>query len=505
MSGWTLERLYLASGFTSIPAFAKYVNLLYSPYKIQIEGLTLAYADDWYGLYDEPGVGKTNIAQALAIYHIANGNKVVAVTLPTLCYQFEEQFHSEFEGIGKYVPIEVMDYSPAKRKDRFEKIAEEIVAPLLVMTHEMFYREHQRLRRAGYNVLIVDEAWKLKSTESGLFERVEEFRGKRRGDTGLLLMNGTPLHNEAIDAYSAIALTNPAAYSSLADFENQHCLYKTIKLPAPIRTKSGRTITHRKLRVGYKNMEKVRAHLFAHGRRVLKSQVYEIKEPIVTKVPVVLHKDHLALYHKLARERILELEGGEIITALTEQALQQKIFQIISCPELFVPEEVTIQNNLIEAARDIINSSGIGESKVILFCHYQQTVKKLMKEFKEHNPAAAYGGLTPAEKKSEMKKFKEDNSCRMLVANWKSAGAGHNFQRIASTEIFVEAIGVPGDLIQAMLRICRSGQIYTPNIWLLAPRGTVAPKRIDALLRKEDVNQQVYRDRESLLTYYEVQ
>lgn len=500
---WTLERLYVEAGMKEIPSFAKFVTLKHTPYQKQIEGLTLAYNDDWFGLYDEAGLGKTNIAQAFGILHIANGNKVVVVTIPTLAYQFEEQFTDEFIGIEKYVRAEVVDYGPAERDKRFAELSKEPVWPMLIMSHELFYREYARLIRLGFNVIIVDEAWKLKSVESGLFLRVKEFRGKERGDAALLLMNGTPLHNEAIDAYASIALTNPAAYQSYDDFDKQHCAYKLIRLAKPVIMRSGRKITKRNIRIGYKRLEKVHAALYRHGRRVLVSDVYEINDPIITRVPVVLSPDHLELYHKLARERILEMGDEAIISAVSEQELRQKVCQIISCPELFVMPDVVIENRIVQTTLDLVESKGTNSGdKVILFCFYRQTVEHFQKLFESYNPAVLYGGVTASQRKVQLAKFKQDDSCKMLVANWKSAGAGHNFQDYSSTVIFPEAIGVPGDFTQAMKRVCRNGQKYTPNIYLLSARGTVAPKILDNMLYKEATNQEVYQDRRSLFHYY---
>ena len=316
---YTLADYFKASGVKEKISFSKEIKMHFKPRKDQVDGLKLCLQNKRFGLYDDPGVGKTVISQAYCIYWVANGAKVVVVMPPVLLYQFRESFTETYIGIEEYIEIHIHDKPPAKRikEEEYWNSKEGKWPDVICMSYQMFQKYHEKLKKSGYDILVADEAHALKNPVSGIHLKVKKFLGDHDlqanlEQSALLLMTGTPIPNLLNDAYGLIKLTNPDAYLSYKSFERQHCLFKnvTVRKPRVVRGRIRETSSMRILD-GFKNKEKINETLYRYGRRVLKTDVLSLKEPMVTEVPVKLSDKHLNVYRKLAREKLLAIgEGG---------------------------------------------------------------------------------------------------------------------------------------------------------------------------------------------------
>lgn len=465
----------------------------------QVAVLNMALKTNRFGNYSEPGVGKTVVAQAFALYWIFEGEKCLVVMPPILLGQFQESLSESFIGSEDFIECHLLDDAPKARERLFTEWKEKNSWPqVLLVSYEMFLKLHADLKGV-YNVLIPDEAQNLKNHESKTFAAVEEILG-RWDDTILHLMTGTPAHRDLMDTYALIKLTNPGAYGGLRDFQSRHCVYKKFKLKEPkeIITKGGKKkkITSFTKLAGFKNIGELNKNLYKNAVRITKDKVSKLDPPVIHIVPVKLSKDHKALYDKLSKERVLELED-RLISALEDQALRQKLLQIVTFPELFVDPGVKIQNNILEGVDEIIDGIDMANTKVIVFANYKQSVKYLAERYKQYNPAILNGDIS--DKEAQKQKFLKDPTCRMLVANPESAGVGLNLQSVCHNIIFAEPTAIPGDFKQAMDRVFRTGQFKRVNVWILKALKTLSPKAIESMMAREGAIQAVNRDRESLL------
>jgi SNF2 family DNA or RNA helicase len=506
VTDYFLSDMFREAGVEGIPC-SPFIRMRFRhgstrPYKVQVQHLALAYHEGWFALYWEPGTGKTVVAQCLALLYACQGNKVVVVTLASLIYQFEEDWNDTFENVEKYVPLELFDYGPDKRKKRFAEFDASGWPPVLVMGYERFLEHYETFIANGYRILIADESWRLSNCQAKSYQAVKKFRGEKEGETALLLMNGTPVSKDLTSLYGNISLVDPQAYDSYEHFESKHCIKQRIPLKTPITMKNGKKLNSLIQVVGFKNHALAYRNLYHRGTRVLKIDVAEIQKPVILDIPVKLSSKHITLYRKLAKERILELSEEEIITAVNEQSLRQKMMQLITVPELFIPEGETIDNQITETIDDLAHSVDLDETKLIIFANFQKTIEVFSKRFEKYNPAILNGAISPANKKKNEDKFKRDDTCRIGLFNPRSAGAGFNFQEVCHHMIFAEPFATPGPFKQALDRIVRPGQKNVPTIWLLRAMNTFASKRVDSLLAREGDAQKVYRDRESLLDYY---
>lgn len=484
----TLLDYFQAAGVTDDMGFAKHIELIddygepLNPFKHQVTGLNGALANLRYGLFDEPGCGKTLPAQALGIYYVHFGNKVLVLMPPVLLRQFRTSFFHTFQGIDAHVSIHILDEPPKKREDLYKKWDNTGWPQFMLMTYQMFLKEDEAMQKAGYNVLICDEAHALKNPSSKSHKKVARFIGSEKdAKAALLLMTGTPAPNTLTDLYGIIRLLNPSKYSSMKSFERTHCIY----------VQEGDWL---KL-VGYRNKDMLSINLYSRARRVRKDDVFSREKPVIQEIPVELHEPHRKLYEQLVRDRILELDGG-LVTALNAQSLRMKLLRMAANPEYFTGK--TVKNSVMEEVDQLLDTLGAEhKEKVILFAHFQSTVEALADRYKHLNPAVIYGGTKDRE--AEREKFLEDETCRLAIMQPKSGGVGLNFQHVCRYVIFVEPTSVPGDFKQASERVDRPGQKHVVGIYVLRVLGTSSPRLIDNMLQKERDSKSVMLDKQSMM------
>lgn len=169
--------------------------------------------------------------------------------------------------------------------------------------------------------------------------------------------------------------------------------------------------------------------------------------------------------------------------------------QLISCPTTFNPE-IPMKNELFLRTQELIESIDPHQNKVVVFAYYKAAIEFLREEFAEYNPAVLYGETTDGH--AEVTKFKKDDSCRMIILNWMSGGAGLNLQ-VASHIVFYECPTSPKDATQAIARCDRTGQQNLVNVYFMRVLGTLSDRNFKKLLEAEEDVNRVVKDRFDLL------
>lgn len=490
------------------------------PRDYQVTGLNQSLRNHWYGLWDDPGLGKTVMSQAWSIYWVSEGYKTIVVTLSTLIGQYLDDFLETFPGIQRYMKIERYDYGPAKRAKLEAEWDENKSWPdVLIMTYEGWANLFKEkcptsyptwFYDRGYRAMVADEVHKkLCNVDTTLHRRIRAWRdnGSVRpllppnNETVFLPMTGTPIPRTLTDSYGIIELVNPEQYVGFKHFEREHCQFKTVKLKEPIQTKRG-LVKQVKQLVGYRNHGKVNDLLFARGRRVVKDQVLDLAKPNIRRVKVQLSDEHYRLYAKLLKERYLEL-GDELILANNQQQLRQHALQLVSCPEMFLTQEQLqegFRNAVMEAVLAWLEEADLESQKVILFFNRRESIKRYGAALEQYNPAFLYGDTGDSAAKDKQRlKILHDDSCRILIANPRSAGAGLNMQKVSHNVLFVEPTGVYGDFKQGLERVLRSGQEHVVDVGVIDALRTASRKAIQNMLTAEMDIERAVVDRTNLL------
>lgn len=515
---YTLENFLIDARVPRPAPFAKYLEMAFKPRPDQVVGLNRMLCNLRFGLFDDPGCGKTVQMQAKAMQMIYEGNKCLLLMPPVLLGQFVESLCETFTGPERYVSWHVLCEGPAGRLKCYERWEKEGWPDMLLMSYEMFVNETRipkghrgrprlaHIWREHYRVIDCDEGHKLCGHDTILHNLLDWHCGEP-DESMLNIATGTPMPTTPLNAYGLIHLLNPKAYQDYNQFERLHAEYTRIRLSEPRIMGNGKKIETVYKLSGFRNQQKIRDNLYQFGRRVIKEQVLDLKEPQIIELPVVLGSEHMRLYKRLEKERILEYKGEIVAGGITEQRLRQALLRIVTNPEAFMPDGKQVYNAVLDTTLELIQGHGDAlpdengfPNKIILFCNLRATAAFLKKAFAAYNPIVLNGD-TP-DKDRARKAFTSDPTCRLLIANPESAGFGLNFQGVCKTCIFIEPTSVPGEFKQAMERIYRNGQYYWVQVYILRASGTIAPKATrDMLERTKEINK-VNQDEVILSTYY---
>lgn len=497
-------------------------------------------------LWSDPGTGKTLPLQAFALWVAGLGNKVICLMPPGLVPQFHHSFHRNYSRVEKHVRIEMLQGDLDARGKKIAKWNREGWPDVLLMSYEMFRGRTKAPRRPaiskaqekmlenlpleeraaarerlasealekaqeenkkyqwrprsevtahnlrmevfehlGYNMVICDEAHKVKTHDSEIHISVRDFvqPWQQQNSNGLVLATGSPIETNVTDAFGLINLLDPRRYGSMRVFDDAHCVLLE-------------GTRFRKV-LSYKNLDLLHQNLYAVGRRITKKEAFkDMPERIITEVPLELSKEHHVLYRKLVNEQVLELED-RLIDATVQQRMYQYLQQVLVCPEKFSDKPIK-DNAIISALDDIVDS--LGGKKILVFSWYQDSIAKLAEHYQDLKPAVINGEVNGTKREKEKARFINDDNCRMVIANPASAGVGiDGWQKVCSYMAFAEVVPFPGVFEQAVGRLERSGMTEAVNIFLLVPRGTIAMKLMNDLCRKEAEGNAVVRDKKQLI------
>ena len=433
--------------------------LPFKPHIWQWEDVLDAQQYDRYGLFVAVGGGKTVIATCIALGW--NDPHVVILLPPILQTQWVKWLNS-IPGAG---PALAFRGTPKQRH----------ALPIenykwLVMSMDIFKRDFELLERyyLGKNVTtIVDEAQNLKNPSSVNFKLVQQFSAGRK----LLLATGTELNNPG-DAYSYIKLKTPAAYRSMAHFNNMHVTKRDFyEKPCE-----------------WQGHEDINRNLYSLATQRTKEEIHA-HLPKANYIPLEydLEPAHLKLYNKLADEMLLALPDGGKIDATTGSALYNSLQQLIVNWGHFAGTE-----GLRPAAFDVIDqvlaetSHGQpGASKLIIWTWFVRSTEATLKYCNSLYPGQAVAAYSGANSQRSVELFMDDPKTTILVAQPGSAGVGLNPQHVCWEMLFLEAMTRTIQFRQAAGRIDREGQKYNPNIRLAMANQTLQVSMFQSLLAND--------------------
>ncbi len=206
-------------------------GLEFLPYQVQTAERLIEHMGGQGILADEVGLGKTIEAGLITRELMARGQcRTVLVLCPsTLIRQWQREMREKF------------DLELAAEPEP-EAMA---TAPMLILSIDAAKRPTQRqvLQRRFWDLVIVDEAHKLKNRQTQNHRLVAELRRHR-----LVLLSATPLQNDLTELYSLVSLVRPGLFGSFNAFWREFLLDRhTPKNPEALREVLGSVmIRHRR-------------------------------------------------------------------------------------------------------------------------------------------------------------------------------------------------------------------------------------------------------------------
>jgi SNF2 family DNA or RNA helicase len=153
----------------------------------------------------------------------------------------------------------------------------------------------------------------------------------------------------------------------------------------------------------------------------------------------------------------------------------------------------------MEAVQAIFDSVDVKHNKVVLFANFNASVEILAKTFSKLQPAVVYGPNGPERNMVQVRRFRTDKDCRVLIANPQAGGVGLTLGDISQTVVFVEPVSTPGAFDQAAARVILSGQTEPVVVYIFRVNQTLSKRATEVMLGRAAQANEVNMDAKSML------
>jgi SNF2 family DNA or RNA helicase len=467
--------LGLQSGFDSLLSLALMRGVRHYDYQVETALRVLRIMRGRAILADEVGLGKTIEAGIVLKELVVRGlaRKVLILTPASLVAQWKEEMETKFG-----LTFEIMD--------EFEDWARHdlVISSIDTAKRDVHREEIQRL---SYDIVVVDEAHKLKNRATKNWKLVASVRKKY-----MLLLTATPVQNDLEELFNLVTLLRPGHLSSYGGFRRRFIRRGDPRTPA-----------------NPAELKRLLRDVMIRNRR---STVLVLPPRRVFPAEIVLSRPERKLYEAVTdfvRDRypaygrgstsvnrlalvVLQKEMGSSTFAAAETLRRMK-----ESPN-FAYEDRLVLGDLYERAAAITENEKARrlrelvakiEDKTIVFTQYLRTLQHLrtLLEADGHAVSVFHGGLTPGEKEASVRTFREGGR---IFLSTEAGGEGRNLQ-FCNTVVNFDLPWNPLKIEQRIGRVHRIGQTREVHIVNLWARDTIEEYVMELLDKKINMFQLV--------------
>ncbi len=437
-------------------------------------------------LADEVGLGKTVEAGLILKEYLLRGlvRRVLILVPASLLSQWREELQHKFD-----IPVKV--FSRGERWDAH---------PILLASLDTAKspRNRQAIREQGFDILVVDEAHRLRNHLTQAWKFIDSLSLKY-----LLLLTATPVQNDLRELYNLVTLLRPGVLGTYRSFRRDYVVRGDRRVPKNTR-----------------QLSQLLADVMIRTTRSSTSIKFPRRE--VTTRELELHDDERIFYREVSRfvrrmaardrprERrlpwplllmVLQKEIGSSPAAAIgtlEKAATGRLSSVRA--ELLdllvlgrsVKREVKLEV-LVELADE---QCGRGE-KVLVFSQFRRTVDSITRALRERGLRVAvfHGSLTAQAKDQAVDAFRQDAD---LLVSTEAGGEGRNLQ-FCRTVVNYDLPWNPMRVEQRIGRVHRIGQTRDVRIHNLSARGTLESYVLAVLQQKINMFQLVIGEMDQIL------
>jgi SNF2 family DNA or RNA helicase len=438
-------------------------------------------------LADEVGLGKTIEAGIVLKEYLLRGlvRSVLVLVPASLVEQWAEELHEKFE----------LDFMVSRGADGAWGQHPLIIASLETARHQ---RHRTRVRRAGYDMVIVDEAHRLRNHLTLGWKFVNEL-----GARYLLLLTATPVQNDLRELYNLVTLLRPGAIGTFAQFKRDFMtagdrlrprnVEKLRELLAQVMIRSQRAQTH--IKFPKRHVRTLAVELTGE-----EYQLYVDVSDFVSRT-IELGDDEVRQrwYFTLV---VLQKEMGSSTAAAagTLQRLASKARAGLETARLKMLAEraaAVVENRKVDALLQLL--SGL-DDKAIVFTQFRGTQELLARALADAGLEAVlyHGEQDWAEKEEALEAFK--GKVPFLIST-EAGGEGRNLQ-FCHRLINFDLPWNPFAIEQRIGRFHRIGQEQEVHIHNLVAKGTIESYVIEILEKKISLFELVVGEVEEILGHW---
>jgi SNF2 family DNA or RNA helicase len=430
-------------------------------------------------LADEVGLGKTITAGIIIKECLMRGfvKKALILTPPSLVDQWVAELKEKFNINAKIIENEE-DWLHAD-------VAIASIDRVKSFNKDSNSFRHKNAHAIQWDLLIVDEAHKLKEKNTVRWKFVDQLQKKR-----FLILTATPFQNDLLELYNLLHLLKRGHLGTIQEFKKNFFFRGNKRHP----------LNPKELR---KRLEEV----MVRRRRDQTGIIYKKRLPKI--IPVDLTEEEYGLYTDLCdllKTKYFSASGAEINGRLVIFAILPKITSssraaIESLTRIIEEEKYhektkELAKNLLERYKALKTDSKIEKivevmkeiterdpnSKTLIYTRHPTTLNYIVEKLKPFNLKIVefIGGLDREEKTRRIKEFKE--SANVLIST-DTGSEGLNFQ-FCNNLINYDLPWNPMSVEQRIGRLDRIGQKRDMNIYSFATKRTMEEHVVDLIINK---------------------
>jgi len=397
----------------------------------QEEGARLLSKSKALYLGDDPGLGKS--AQIASACDYAGAHRILVVCPASLKINWARE-------IAKFSLADLPVQIPGSQDKLNTGPGVTIINYDLIIRKEI----HQQIRNNYYDVLAIDESHALKEPTSKRTRAILGEYGIADNAERVWLASGTPVPNHPGELFAVLSRLHPMATRRMNydQFLNYYCYTKATE----------------------------------YGLKVLsnRSNIYQLKQDIAS---FMLRRKRADVLPDLPDLRIGSLviendkalasirkyvgEHPEIEAYLDGEEATEAAMDWVDNAALSTIRKICGSAKAYALADEITEELNSGLHQIVLMCWHKDTIDILRQKLDKFGVAVVDGRVSMKKRQEAVDRFNDSqytSNCRVFIGQILAAGVGHTMTGCQDM-IIVEPSWVPGENVQAMLRISRIGQL----------------------------------------------
>ena len=454
----------------------------YEAFPFQLEAFNEIKDLEYSAIFHEQGLGKTKIAIDLALYWLATDtvDSVIFITKKSLVENWIDE-------ITTHANLKVRKIS----NDRARSHAALHRSSVLFVAHYEAIRTNEKLIRSFASLMrigvVLDESHKIKNPDSEISKVFHRLNGEfiRR-----VIMTGSPIANRPYDVWSQIWFLDRGE-SLGADFKE---FKRSLDIP-----RGGNAAMNSDTDgvqglvpdevTGFENsLGQLFPNISAFSVRETKNGAgIDLPRKHYQNIYSSWEQNQEELYQTIRDEMSVDiLRDGRVTTDISEELLKRliRLVQVASNPRL-VDEGYSWEPGKIGVLRELLDDIGRCQEKVIIWTMFVDNVTWLASLFSNFCPTVLYGGMSIADRTTSVKRFRNDEDTRILIATPQSSKEGLTLT-VANHVIFYDRSFSLDDYIQAQDRIHRISQDKDCHVYNILMNASI-DDWVDSLINAKQV------------------
>ncbi len=430
-------------------------------------------------LADEVGLGKTITTGIVIKEAVMRGfvKNVLILTPPSLVDQWVAELKDKFE----------LDFKVIENDQDWGKINFGVASldRVKIFDKKKGKFRHDKAHSFSWDLLIVDEAHKLKARSTTRWKFVDRIQKKR-----FLILTATPFQNDLIELYNLLHLLKRGHLGTIKEFRKKFLNKGNKRYP-----------------LNPKDLKKRLDEVMIRRRRDQTKIDYKRRIPRI--IPVELTQKEKEIYdatYELLKTQYYSASGDQINGRLivfailpkmtsSSRSAMESLNRIIEDGR-YHPSTKEIARNILESYKTLDRDSKIEklleivneirsqseDEKILIYTRHPTTLRYIVEKLKPLNLRIIEftGGLDREEKTAKVRQFKEEAD---IFISTDTGAEGLNFQ-FCRNLINYDLPWNPMSVEQRIGRLDRIGQKRDMNIYSLATKGTMEEHIVDLIINK---------------------